>query len=31
MKNLGYTNSLSVWNMQYDILAATGLVCSQTW
>ena len=30
MKNLGYTNSSSIGNMQYNVLAATGLVCRQT-
>ena len=31
MKSYGYNNSLLMENMQYDVLAATGLVCSQTW
>ena len=31
MKNLGYTNTLLMENKQYDVLAATGLVCGQTW
>ena len=31
MKNLGYTNSFLMGNKQYDVLAATGLVCGQTW
>ena len=31
MKSYGYNNSLLMENMQYDVLAATGLVCGQTW
>ena len=31
MKSYGYTNSSLMENMQYDVLAATGLVCGQTW